>query len=112
HQNILWKPTDKFLEEANLTAYSNWLARRKSLHFKDYKSLWQWSVDHIDEFWKSITEYFEVRFHTEPTTILSSEEMPGTKWFEGATLNYAEHIFKQKTAQFPALHFASERQQP
>ncbi len=112
HQNILWKPTDKFLEEANLTAYSNWLARKKSLHFKDYKSLWQWSVDHIDEFWKSIAEYFEVRFHTEPTTILSSEEMPGTKWFEGATLNYAEHIFKQKTAQFPALHFASERQQP
>ena len=32
-----------------------------------------------------------VRFHTRPTTTLASATMPGTEWFVGATLNYAEH---------------------
>ena len=36
--------------------------------------------------------------------------MPTYRWFEGATLNYAEHVFRQKTPDRPALLFASETQ--
>jgi acetoacetyl-CoA synthetase len=34
--------------------------------------------------------------------------MPHTRWFRGATLNYAEHVFRQKTPVRPALIYASE----
>ena len=34
--------------------------------------------------------------------------MPGTKWFEGATLNYAEHIFRNYSDDRPALHYKNE----
>ena len=36
--------------------------------------------------------------------------MIGTSWFSGATLNYAEHIFRHKTHLRPAIVFASEQQ--
>jgi acetoacetyl-CoA synthetase len=32
-----------------------------------------------------------VRFHEQPSEVLASEDMPGARWFPGATLNYAEH---------------------
>src|SRR4029077_7798176 len=35
--------------------------------------------------------------------------MPGARWFEGATLNYAEAIFARASADRPALLVASER---
>jgi acetoacetyl-CoA synthetase len=35
--------------------------------------------------------------------------MPGAKWFEGATLNYAEHVFSGKTTEHPAIVFQSEQ---
>lgn len=34
--------------------------------------------------------------------------MPGARWFSGATLNYAEHIFRMKSEDRPALIFANE----
>lgn len=35
--------------------------------------------------------------------------MPGAKWFPGATLNYAEHVFRHVRDDRPALIFRSER---
>src|SRR5690625_5663782 len=34
--------------------------------------------------------------------------MPGAQWFTGATLNYTEHIFRNKTDKRPAIIHASE----
>jgi acetoacetyl-CoA synthetase len=34
--------------------------------------------------------------------------MPGARWFEGASINYAEHIFRGKADDEVAVHYASE----
>lgn len=107
---ILWTPTRKFMDQANLAKYIAWLKKNYNLTFKGYASLWQWSVDETALFWKTITEYFDVQFHSPYKEVVSADKMPHTKWFEGATLNYAEHIFRNKTSERPAIIFASERQ--
>jgi acetoacetyl-CoA synthetase len=56
--------------------------------------LWEWSVNELEEFWASIWEYFDVQASRPYERVLGSHEMPGTKWFEGAELNYAEHVFR------------------
>lgn len=109
---LLWQPSLDFIKNSQLTQYKQWLKENYHLEFQDYESLWQWSVTETSDFWQSIAEYFQVIFHQQPKTIQSADPMPYTRWFEGATLNYAEHIFRNKTKQFPALIFASERQEP
>ncbi len=108
----LWKPSSEFLKNANLTRYIEWLNKEYRLSFSDYSSLWEWSVTHPADFWKSIADYFQVKFYQQPHKIMSEDPMPHTQWFEGATLNYAEHIFRQKDEKRPALLFASERHEP
>ncbi len=104
----LWQPSASFVASSNLLKYQNWLKSQYSLYFDTYAELWQWSVDHPANFWESIAQYFDVRFHAPFRNVMSSEAMPDTRWFEHSTLNYAEHIFRNYTDERPAILFKSE----
>lgn len=106
---LLWQPSPAFIENSNLTQYFHWLQREKNLHFADYQAAWAWSVAEPSEFWESIWQYFGVTSHTPYPQVLSEDAMPDARWFEGSTLNYAEHIFKSYTDAHPALIFQSEK---
>jgi acetoacetyl-CoA synthetase len=91
----LWTPSSDFIENSNLKNYEHWLTDNKGLSFKGYHALWHWSVTNIDAFWESLWQYFEIINHTKHYSAVSAGRMPETKWFEGAELNYTEHIFLQ-----------------
>jgi acetoacetyl-CoA synthetase len=63
----------------------------RGLRFASYRELHAWSATDLDGFWSAVAEFGGVRFHTPPTAVLGRREMPGARWFPGATLNYAEH---------------------
>ena len=107
---ILWEPNDDTKSQAAITKYILWLNAHKGLHFDDYHSLWQWSVTELEDFWQSLWEFFDIQSARPFTQVLSGRRMPGARWFEGAELNYAEHVFRHQTAQRPALLFQSETQ--
>ncbi len=108
---ILWNPDDTTREHAHLTRYMRWLKKHKRLSLDHYPALWAWSAEHPESFWETAWEYFEVISHTPYKRVLSGYEMPGARWFEGATLNYAEHVFRGKSPEHPALIFQNERGQ-
>lgn len=104
----LWEPSEKWKTESNLTHYIEWLKTHKQKSFSAYDELWEWSVTEIESFWESLWEYFDIQTSTPYHRVLSSESMPGAKWFEGAKLNYAEHIFRNLKADEIALIAKSE----
>jgi acetoacetyl-CoA synthetase len=105
---LLWTPSPERIERATITRYQKWLSESRGLRFESYDELWQWSVGELEEFWASIVEFFEIRFDTPAPRVLGSREMPGAKWFPGARLSYAEHIFRGKRDDDVALLHASE----
>lgn len=105
---LLWSPSDALRKSANVSKYMEWLKIRWKLAFNDYHQLWKWSVENVDDFWKSIWEYFDVQYDGSFTQIVSSDPMPRVKWFQGTRLNYAEHIFQKKNDSRPAIIFKSE----
>ncbi len=105
----LWEPSEGIKQQANITSYMQWLAREKGLHFQTREELWQWSVDHLEDFWASLWDYFHIQATKPYTTVLAERKMPGAVWFPGAQLNYAQHVFRNATTQRPALLFRSER---
>jgi len=105
---IKWESNEELQQSAGLVKYKEWLSINKSLHFKDYESLWQWSTTSTADFWESLWEYFKIIAHEPYTKVLSEDIMPDTIWFEGATLNYAEHVFRNAVDQEPAIIFKAE----
>ncbi len=105
---LLWEPPAELIERARLTEYMRWLESERQLRFAGYEELWQWSVDDLEGFWGSIWDFFEVQADGGFERVLDSRQMPGAKWFAGAELNYAEHVFADKDDAETAILHASE----
>jgi acetoacetyl-CoA synthetase len=93
---LLWTPDAARISQSRLNDYMQWLAKRGH-QFNDYPSLWQWSTDHLEDFWESIWQYFEVKSSAPYKSVLAARSMPGAVWFEGSQLNFAEQIFRFNT---------------
>src|SRR5690625_4677235 len=106
--SLLWSPSTVDIEQSNITHFINWLKEEKSISLKDDKQLWDWSVTEIENFWESLWDYFQIKSISPYQKVLSERKMPGAKWFVGARINYAEHIFRNKTKKRPAIIHAAE----
>ena len=91
-----------------MTAFMRWLAAERGVELDDYGALWRWSVDELEQFWAAIWDYFDVISSGPRPDALAERVMPGARWFDGAELNYAEHVFRDKDAGEVALLHASE----
>lgn len=107
----LWKPGRALLEQSNLKKYMDWLFVKKGLYFRSYHDLWEWSVTDLEDFWESLWNYFNIKSHDLYLEVLQKplNGLIGTRWFTRSKLNYAEHIFRNRTKDRPALIFQSER---
>ena len=107
---VLWRPSAAQIASTNLASYVTWLGRERELNFStaDYGGLQRWSSIEIEEFWRSIWDYFEVEADGDPSVVLADREMPGTDWFPNTSLNFAEHIFRDKDRQALAIVEQSE----
>ena len=103
-----------------ITRYTRWLAETRGLHFDPsttagYDALWRWSVADLPAFWGSIWAYFGLRSPTPFESVLEAEVMPGARWFGGAQVNYAQHLFTHADAAHaaghPAIVFQNEAMQ-
>ena len=86
----MWTPTERQVADSGLTRFAAWLAGERGLTFDGYDDLWRWSTDDLEGFWGAIWDFFGVSGGPPPASKLSMRTMPGARWFEGATLNYAQ----------------------
>jgi acetoacetyl-CoA synthetase len=89
---VLWKPSAQQVQAARMTHFMRWVGARHGLELASYEELWDWSVQELEQFWADIWEYCGVKASTPYQRVLASAQMPGTRWFEGAELNYAENL--------------------
>jgi acetoacetyl-CoA synthetase len=90
---VLWTPDPAVARTSGIAQFAGFVRERRltGIDELDYRSLHAWSVEDLDAFWEVAAEFLGVRFHAAPRAALGSRAMPGTEWFPGATLNYAEH---------------------
>ena len=76
--------------------------------FSDYEGLWQWSVDHRAEFWSAMWRTGGViSSRAADLVLVDGDAMPGSRWFVGARLNFAENLLRYRDEE-PAILFRGE----
>jgi len=92
----IWRPDPAVAASARITAFARLVTDRTGLEFPAYLDLWRWSVDHLDEFWRAVWDFFGVAADGGHAVALdpSASAMPGARWFPGTRLNYAEHALR------------------
>jgi acetoacetyl-CoA synthetase len=108
----LWQPPSEQGETVEMARFMRWAGERRGQPFADYDELWRWSTEQLEDFWASIWEFCGVRASQPYERVLASHEMPGTRWFEGAELNYAENLLARgegREGELAVLHCSELR---
>jgi acetoacetyl-CoA synthetase len=52
--DILWRPSARDVEDANVTHFMRWLQRQRGITHSRWNDLWKWSVRDLDGFWSAV----------------------------------------------------------
>ena len=105
---ILWEPSQEWIDQTNLNAFRQWLKETRNTEFDDLHQMRRWSLDQLDDYWQAIWDYFKIEASEQPSGVFGKRTMPGTEWFPGARLNYAQHIMRNEKPGKTALLYAKQ----
>jgi acetoacetyl-CoA synthetase len=92
---VLWTPQPDARTSTRLGRFLEFCEARSGLEFDGYDALWRWSVEEgLEECWAAVWDFFDVQASQPYRQVLDGRVMPGARWFEGARLNYAEHVLR------------------
>ncbi len=96
----LWEPSKKWIKNAKVTHFIEFVNKEYGQKINGGKDLYRWSVEKIPDFWEAMWRFAKIIASKPYDKVVSDLKIfPGTKWFPGAKLNFAENLLKYKDDQ-------------
>jgi acetoacetyl-CoA synthetase len=93
----LWVPSQDKIRNANMARFIKFVNRKYGRRFRTYDELYQWSVSSIPDFWVAMWDFAGVKASKRWDQVVDDlKRFPGTKWFPGARLNFAENLLRYR----------------
>jgi acetoacetyl-CoA synthetase len=92
----MWEPGQAAIEGANVTRFARMAIRDWGLHLNNYPAFYRWSVDHPEQFWRSVWKFAEVRGEHGARALVDGGKMPGARFFPDGRLNFAENLLRRR----------------
>ena len=93
---ILWSPSERAIEEAQVTQFARQMVRKHHLELNTYADFHRWTVDNPEIFWNEVWDFCGVIASRKGSTVLvDGDKMPGARWFPEARLNFAENLLRR-----------------
>ena len=110
----LWQPNADYVKNTQLTQFINRVNGEHDAGVTGYHQLQLWSVSHVSEFWQSVADHCQIILNGNYQSVVDdAAKLPGAKWFQGATLNFAENLLapalKESCKNKTALVFRGEK---
>ncbi|MCX8111438.1 MAG: acetoacetate--CoA ligase, partial [Syntrophorhabdaceae bacterium] len=91
----LWIPSEERIKNANMTRFIDFVTKRYNKTFNDYFDLYNWSITEIPDFWAAVWDFVGIKASKPYKKVVEDLSVfPGTKWFPGAELNFAENLLR------------------
>jgi len=106
----LWQPRAEQVAAANLTRFMGAANARWKRSLQDFAGLYRWSIEHRDEFWRSLWEFGGVVADgLGERTLVDGDKMPGAQFFPDARLNFAENLLRRRDAGDAIVFWAEDK---
>ncbi|RJP87720.1 MAG: acetoacetate--CoA ligase [Desulfobacteraceae bacterium] len=105
---MLWQPAEERISQTNMVRFIDFVNERHQLNLSTYEELYEWSISEIADFWASMWQFADIRCSKSFDRVADDLSiMPGTLWFPGAKLNFAENLLRYRDDRI-ALVFKGE----
>lgn len=96
----LWEPSVELIRNAEVTRFIELVNKEYGKNISGAKELYKWSIDNIEEFWSAMWDFGGIIASKKYEKVIEDLSVfPGTKWFVGSRLNFAENMLKYKDDQ-------------
>jgi len=93
---ILWQPSERAIEEAQITQFARQIVRKRRLELNSYPEFYRWTVDNPEEFWSDVwTSAASSPRAGARACWWTATRLPGARWFPEARLNFAENLMRR-----------------
>ena len=93
---VLWQPSERAIEDAQVTQFARQLVRKHRLELNTYPDFYRWTVDNPEVFWSEVWDWCGVIASRKGSTVLvDGDKMPGARWFPEARLNFAQNLLRR-----------------
>ena len=108
---LLWEPSEEQIKTSNMYRFMQVVNDKYNQEFNDYASLYDWSIENIQDFWATMWEFADIIASKPYDQVIEDvTKMPGARWFSGARLNFAENLLRYRDDRV-ALIFKGEAQE-
>ncbi|HEX4150110.1 MAG TPA: acetoacetate--CoA ligase, partial [Pirellulales bacterium] len=95
NNRVMWRPSAEQVARANLTALIRYVRQQHHARVDDYAALERWAIDEPAAFWEALWQFTGVRASRACDAVMEGyPHMPGTRWFVGSRLNFAENLLR------------------
>ena len=104
----LWQPRPEHARATQMARFIQLVGSELDPTVIEYDSLYRFSIEQPEVFWRAVWEFGEVRALVRGERVVEHwPEMPGTRWFPDARLNFAENLLRRND-DGTAIEFAGE----
>jgi len=104
----LWQPSPERAVATHMARFIQVVGQQLDPCVRDWDSLYQFSIDQPEAFWKAVWEFGSVVAETRGERFVEDwPAMPGTRFFPDARLSFAENLLKHRDDR-PAIIHAGE----
>ena len=91
----LWEPSKEWIENAEVSKFIEFINKKYNASISSGKDLYKWSVNEIEDFWAAMWEFGNI-ISSKPykKVVEDLNKFPGTLWFPGSKLNFAQNLLK------------------
>lgn len=105
----IWTPSALLIERANMTHFIQTVNSQYGLNLVSYEELHKWSILNLQAFYRILWDFCGlITSYKGKQEILVTPDLFKSKFFEDATLNYAENLLSDRSSEMPTLVFWGE----
>jgi len=99
-RKLLWEPSEDWIRNANITRFIEFVNREYGQNIIGGKDLYRFSVENIEDFWDAMWKFADIIASKPYDKVVEDLNVfPGTKWFPGTRLNFAENLLRNEDEQ-------------
>ena len=90
---VIWSPSDERVKSSQMYKFMKNINEEYNINLDGFAKLHNWSIENKSDFWSSIWDFFNIKGSKGMEPYIDPiNEMPGSKFFPNAKVNYAENM--------------------
>ena len=90
---VIWSPSDERVKSSQMYKFMKNINEKYNINLDGFIQLHNWSIENKSDFWSSIWDFFNIKGSKGMEPYIDQiNEMPGSKFFPNAKVNYAENM--------------------